>query len=87
MFLRILNRSDYSQLLQTVISNLNIERQLTLAHAHPVFHTNPQKLLKAVNRFKAYFVRRISVASNAVQTMDNEMSQLINYCLNCIQHN
>ena len=42
VFLRMLNRSDYSQLLQTVISNLNIERQLTLVHAHPVFHTNLQ---------------------------------------------
>ena len=24
--------------------------------------------------------------SNAIQTIDNEIYQLINYCLNCIQH-
>ena len=34
---------------------------------------------------KACFIRRISVVSNAIQTIDNEMSQLINYCLNCIR--
>ena len=33
---------------------------------------------------KACFIRRISVASNAIQTMDNEVNHLI-YCLNCIR--
>jgi hypothetical protein len=39
----------------------------------------------SVNVCKARFRRRISVASNAIQTMDNEITQLINYCLNCIR--
>ena len=34
---------------------------------------------------KAYFIRRISVASNAIQTIDNEVNHLIIYCLNCIR--
>ena len=34
---------------------------------------------------KACFLRRISVASNAIQTIDNEMIHLIIYCLNCIR--
>ena len=34
---------------------------------------------------KACFIRRISVASNAVQTIDNEVNHLIICCLNCIQ--
>ena len=40
---------------------------------------------KCSPKSKACFIRRISVASNAIQTIDNEMSQLINYCLNCIR--
>ena len=31
------------------------------------------------------FRRRISVASNAIQTIDNEMTYLIINCLNCIR--
>ncbi len=31
-------------------------------------------------------IRLISVASNAIQTIDNETANLIIYCLNCIQH-
>ena len=34
---------------------------------------------------QACFIRRISVASNAIQTIDNEMIHLIIYCLNCIR--
>ena len=34
---------------------------------------------------KACFIRRILVASNAIQTIDNEMIHLIIYCLNCIR--
>ena len=34
---------------------------------------------------KACFIRRISVASNAIQTKDNEVNHLIIYCLNCIR--
>ena len=34
---------------------------------------------------KVCFIRRISVASNAIQTMDNEVNHLIIYCLNCIR--
>ena len=30
---------------------------------------------------KARFIRRISVASNAIQTIDNEIAYLIIYCL------
>ena len=33
---------------------------------------------------KTCFIRRISVA-NAIQTKDNELRQLIIYCLNCIR--
>ena len=33
------------------------------------------------------FIRRISVASNAIQTIDNETAYLIIYCLNCIRRN
>ena len=36
---------------------------------------------------KACFIRRILVASNAIQTIDNEVNHLIIYCLNCIQRN
>ena len=36
-------------------------------------------------KYKAWFRRRISVASNAIQTIDNEVSHLIIYCLNCIR--
>ncbi len=31
------------------------------------------------------FIRRISVASNAIQTIDNETTYLIIYCLNCVR--
>ena len=34
---------------------------------------------------KACFIRRISVASNAIQTIDNEVKHLIIYCLNCFR--
>ena len=34
---------------------------------------------------KARFIRRISVASNAIQTIDDETACLIVYCLNCIR--
>ena len=34
---------------------------------------------------EACFIRRISVASNAIQTIDNEMIHLIIHCLNCIR--
>ena len=34
---------------------------------------------------KARFKRRISVASNAIQTIDNELTYLIIFCLNCIR--
>ena len=36
-------------------------------------------------RTKACFIRRTSVASNAIQTIDNEMLHLVIYCLNCIR--
>ena len=35
---------------------------------------------------KARFIRRISAASNAIQTKDNEANHLIIYCLNCTRH-
>ncbi len=35
--------------------------------------------------FEARFIRRISVASNAIQTIDNETAYLIVCCLNCIR--
>ncbi len=31
------------------------------------------------------FIRRIFIASNAIQTIDNETAYLIIYCLNCIR--
>ena len=34
---------------------------------------------------KACFIRRISVASNAIQKIDDEKAYLIIYCLNCIR--
>ena len=34
---------------------------------------------------KACFIHRISVASNAIQTINNEVNHLIIYCLNCIR--
>ena len=34
---------------------------------------------------KACFIRLISVASNAIQTIDNKMIHLIIHCLNCIR--
>ena len=34
--------------------------------------------------FRPVLYRRISVASNAIQTIDNEMIHLIIHCLNCI---
>ena len=36
-----------------------------------------------INEAKASFIRRILVASNAIETIDDEMIHLI-YCLNCI---
>ena len=35
---------------------------------------------------KARFKRRTFHVPNAIQTIDNEIYQLINYCLNCIRH-
>ena len=35
---------------------------------------------------KAWFIRRISAVSNAIETIDNEMICFIIYCLNCIRH-
>ena len=35
---------------------------------------------------QAQFIRRISAASNAIETKDNEMICFIIFCLNCIQH-
>ena len=48
---------------------------------------NSSKTIQPTATFltKARFRRRISVASNAIQTKDNEVSQLIIYCLNCIR--
>ncbi len=39
------------------------------------------------SEWKPAFIRRISVASNAIQTIDNETAYLIIYCLNCIRRN
>ena len=36
--------------------------------------------------FKPCFIRRISFASNAIQTIVNELINLTIYCLNCIRH-
>ena len=36
-------------------------------------------------KLKACFIRRISVASNTIRTIDNEMIHLIIHCLNCIR--
>ena len=50
--------------------------------------------MKRISRFtthatfvllKACFMRRIFVASNAIQTIDNETAYLIIYCLKCIR--
>ena len=40
-----------------------------------------------IHRFstKTRFIRRISVASNAIETIDNKRAYLIIYCLNCIR--
>ena len=35
---------------------------------------------------KVLFKRRTFHVPNAIQTIDNEIYQLINYCLNCIRH-
>ena len=35
---------------------------------------------------KARFKRRTFHVPNAIQTIDNEIYQRINYCLNCIRH-
>ena len=35
---------------------------------------------------KTRFIRRISAASNAIETIDNEMICFIIFCLNCIRH-
>ena len=35
--------------------------------------------------WKPAFIRRISVASNAIQAIDNETAYLITYCLNRIR--
>ena len=43
------------------------------------------QMMKRLVRYKACFVRRISVASNAIQTIVNELRHLIIYCLNCIR--
>ena len=37
------------------------------------------------NPAKACFMRRISLASKAIQAIDNEASNLMIYCLNCIR--
>ena len=45
------------------------------------------KLTGGVNFFpaQACFTRRISIVSNAIQTIDNKVSHFIIYCLNCIR--
>ena len=47
-------------------------------------------MLRSILKTNACFIRRISVASNAIQTIDNEayneVYNLIFYCLNCIRH-
>ena len=35
---------------------------------------------------EARFIRRISVVSNAIETIDNEIICFIIYCLHCIRH-
>ena len=34
----------------------------------------------------AWFIRRISALSNAIETIDNEMIWVIIFCLNCTRH-
>ena len=36
--------------------------------------------------FKAQFKRRTFHVPNAIQTIDDKICPLINYCLNCIRH-
>ena len=65
----------------------NVEKQKDTAEnrfANPISEVEIQaKIGDAVP--KARFRRRISVASNAIQTIDNEVSHLIIYCFNCIR--
>ena len=46
---------------------------------------NHVQRLTYVQRFTAWFIRRISAESNAFETIDNEMICFIIFCLNCIR--
>ena len=48
-------------------------------------HAKVPKLLFEINT-KVRFKRRIFHVPNAIQTIDNEIYQLINYCLKRIRH-
>ena len=56
-------------------------------------HKNTRSCTPTVNAYQcpnifyaqACFIRRISVAPNAVQRMDNEMTHFIIYCSNCVR--
>ena len=52
---------------------------------HPLDEMEKLALRLLDDAVKACFIRRISVASNAIQTIDNEMIHIITYCLNCIR--
>ena len=61
--------------------------QLLVIHEISKNITKPNTFLKQKPSAmsEACFIRRILVASNAIQTIDNEMIHLIIYCLNCIR--
>ena len=51
------------------------------------FHVRVRTCKKRVTgkQPSACFIRRILIASNAIQTIDNEVNHLVIYCLNCIR--
>ena len=67
---------------ETIYKQINAT---TLADMSATLPKKSSKVYKKVAKSKACFIRRISVASNAIQTTDNEVNHLIIHCLNCIR--
>ena len=71
------------------IKNVYTVYNITLDKYQPPSNTTCHTTKKCTKHsFKAKFIRRILVASNAIKTTDNEMINLISfviYCLNCIR--
>ena len=67
------------------VCGCTIQARLATIRVHGKSSKHLAMMKTTTGTSKACFIRRILVASNAVQTIDNEVIHLIICCLNCIR--